>query len=117
MIPEPKPDWWPLYLEVAGPGVRVAELDVLLQAFLSAAAALHFSMFRSALIVTSGNDGTHAQNSKHYDWKAVDVRSRDLSIDQQNQFAMRLIPMQDGAKVGIFDERFIGQPHWHVEVA
>jgi len=117
VIPEPKPAWWPLHLEVAGASVRVAELAVELQAFLAAAAAMHFSYFRSVLVVTSGNDGPHAAGSKHFLWRAVDIRSLDLTVQQQNSFVSHLIPLQEAARVGIFDERFIGQPHWHVETA
>jgi hypothetical protein len=55
--------------------------------------------------------------SKHYSWRAVDIRSRDLTLLQENSFVSSLIPLQAAARVGIFDERFIGQPHWHVETA
>ncbi len=117
MIPNPAPDWWPEHLEVADMSVEVDNLDPFIQAFLAAAAALHYSLYRLPLIVTSGHDAVHGTGSKHYIWKAVDIRSKDLTLEQQNEFAQRLVPIQAGAKVGIFDERFIGSPHWHVETA
>src|SRR6266849_6824918 len=79
MQPRTIPAWWPEHLEVADLTVDVSDLDAGLQAFLAAAAARHFTLFDLPLTVTSGNDGNHAQGSKHYEWKAVDLRSRDLS--------------------------------------
>jgi len=117
MIPTPKPDWWPEHLEVADSSVQVADLDASLQAFLAAAAARHWTLFNLPLIVTSGHDGTHASGSKHFEWKAVDLRTRDLTLDQANTFAMAIVLMQLEFKVGLFDERFIGTQHWHVETA
>jgi hypothetical protein len=117
MFPDPNPDWWPSYLQVADATVNAANLNPLLQAFLASAAALHWSMFRTYLVVTSANDGTHAKDSKHFLNDAVDIRSRDLDMEQQNSFARAMVGMQQAAKVGIFDERFIGEPHWHVETA
>jgi hypothetical protein len=115
VIPSPTPAWWPEHLEVLDNAVEVSHLDVSLQGFLAAAAARHWSLFSLPLIVTSGNDGSHAPGSKHYEWKAVDLRSRDLLPSDQTLFAHNLVPMQEEFTVGIFDERFIGSPHWHVE--
>jgi len=117
MQPRTIPAWWPEHLEVADLTVDVSDLDAGLQAFLAAAAARHFTLFDLPLTVTSGNDGNHAQGSKHYEWKAVDLRSRDLSSKDQQTFAVALVMMQPEFKVGVFDERFIGTQHWHVETA
>jgi len=117
MVPEPKPEWWPEHLEIESSVVDVSQLVVPLQMFLASAAAVHYSMFRLPLIITSANDGNHAHDSKHYLWKAVDIRSRDLTSDQEDIFARSLVGMQRIPQVGIFDERYIGQPHWHVEAA
>jgi hypothetical protein len=117
MIPDPAPNWWPEHLEVADKAVVVAGLDPFIEAFLAAAAALHWTLFSLPLIVTSARDSIHGTGSKHYVGKAADIRSRDLTVEQANDFAQKLVPLQAGAKVGIFDERFIGSPHWHVETA
>lgn len=117
MQPTPVPAWWPEHLEVSDSTVEVSELNPSLQAFLAAAAAQHFALFGEPLVVTSGNDGTHGAGSKHYEWKAVDLRSRDLSRAQADGFAQHLVLLQGQFQVGVFDERFIGAPHWHVETA
>jgi len=117
MIPNPKPAWWPEFLEVADATVDVAELHPKLIAFLQWAAGSHFQQFHRPLIVTSGNDGNHAPGSKHYFWKAVDIRSRDIPDAEQDAFAQSFPVEERTFQVGVFDERFIGKPHWHVEVA
>jgi hypothetical protein len=117
MIPDPKPAWWPDFLQVADATVRVAELDPKLIAFLQWASVSHFQRFSRPLIITSGNDGIHAPGSKHYVWKAVDMRSHDLPGSDQDAFAQSFPVEERTFQVGIFDERFIGQPHWHVETA
>jgi hypothetical protein len=117
MIPNPKPAWWPNFLEVADATVDVSELDPKLIAFLQWAAGSHVTRFRRVLIITSGNDGTHAPGSKHYTWKAVDLRSHDLPDPEQDAFAESFPVAERTFKVGVFDERFIGAAHWHVETA
>lgn len=117
MLPTRTPDWWPQHLEVSDRTVEVSELPADLQGFLAEAAAVHFVMFAAPLVVTSGHDSVHGTGSKHYEWKAVDIRSKDLSTEQADLFAQKLIPMQSKYKVGIFDERFVGIQHWHVETA
>jgi hypothetical protein len=117
MLPTPTPDWWPQHLEVVDRTVEIAEIATPLQAFLAKAAAIHFVMFSEPLIVTSGHDAVHGTGSKHYEWKAVDIRSKDLTTEQADLFAQKLVPLQSEFKVGIFDERFVGIQHWHVETA
>jgi len=117
MQPKSIPNWWPEHLEVSDTSVDVADLDAGLQVFLAAAAARHFRLFDAPLIITSGHDGTHAAGSKHYEWKAVDLRARDLSLDQQQTFGVVLVQMTPEFKIGVFDERYITGPHWHVETA
>jgi hypothetical protein len=117
MIPNPTPAWWPESLEVADATVNLEHLDTKLIEFLAGAAARHWGAYGKPLVVTSGNDGKHAAGSKHFSWKAVDLRSRDTSIAEQQDFAHFLSDVQQRYEVGVFDERFIGAPHWHVEVA
>ena len=37
------------------------------------------------LIITSMRDGIHMKNSKHYEGKAIDIRNKDLTIDEKNK--------------------------------
>jgi hypothetical protein len=115
MQPTQTPSWWNKNLEVADLTVDVSRLDASLAGFLVAAAEMHEEMFAETLTITSGNDGNHAADSKHYSWKAVDIRSRDIGEADADRFASAMVSLQSVYKVGIFDERFIGAPHWHVE--
>jgi hypothetical protein len=38
-----------------------------------------FGLPVEGLVITSGSDGTHAPNSKHYTGEAIDLRSKTLS--------------------------------------
>ena len=40
------------------------------------------------MTITSGNDGVHKKNSKHYNNEAVDIRTRDMS--EQNKVLTQL---------------------------
>lgn len=117
MIPNPKPAWWPDGAEVEDHTVAVSHLVPPLIRFLQDAALVYAQRFAKPLVITSGNDGKHAPGSKHYAWKAVDLRSRELSMAEQQDFAHWLSDVQGSYPLGVFDERFIGPPHWHVEVA
>ena len=117
MQPTNAPSWWNDTLEIADLTVNVSRLEPAISGFLVAAAEIHEEMFALPLTVTSGNDGNHVGNSKHGEWKAADIRSRDVSEADANRFAQALVTLQAIYKVGIFDERFIGPAHWHVETA
>ena len=117
MQPQNCPTWWPEHLDVSAETVEVSDLHENLQIFLPLAAALHFEMFSTHLTVTSGHDAVHGTGSKHYMWKAVDIRSKDLTREEADRFAVALVRLQGICSVGIFDERFIGEQHWHVECA
>jgi hypothetical protein len=117
MQPTQTPSWWTKNLEIADSTVDISRLDPSVSGFLVAASEIHEEMFAEPLTITSGNDGNHDGASKHYEWKAADIRSRDLSDADGDRFACAIISLQSVYKVGIFDERFIGVPHWHVEAA
>lgn len=115
MHPNPVPEWWIEHLEVSDVTVAPQNLAAPLRAFLRAAAALHYALFGKPLVLTSANDGNHAAHSKHYLDAAVDIRAKDLTEAEADRFAVEMVPLQRQFRVGIFDERFIGQIHWHVE--
>ena len=117
MQPANPPSWWNNTLEIADLTVNVSRLEPGLSGFLVAAAEIHEELFAEPLTITSGNDGNHVGNSKHGEWKAADIRSRNISENDANRFACAMVSLQAVYKVGIFDERFIAAPHWHVETA
>lgn len=117
MQPQIAPSWWNKSLEVADLSVNVSRLEPAISGFLVAAAEIHEEMFNTPLTVTSGNDGNHVGNSKHQQWKAADIRSHDVADNDADSFARALVSLQAIYKVGIFDERYIAVPHWHVETA
>lgn len=42
-----------------------------------------FDLTLHELVITSGNDGNHMKDSKHYEGLAIDIRTRDLTPDQK----------------------------------
>ncbi len=97
--------------------VNCTQLNRSLFGFLLFAGQLYYYLFSRSLVVTSGNDGQHVAGSKHYQNKAVDLRTMDLDPEQQHVFLMLLIHLSRIHNVGVFDERrLVSGPHVHVEV-
>lgn len=48
------------------------------------AAFEEYVKYGTELVITSGNDGTHAVNSKHYSGNAVDIRTHSLPNPRQD---------------------------------
>ncbi len=115
--PFPRPDWLPTTIELANATVNVRDTVDGLRRYLAAVAEVHFDLFDLPLVITSGNDAAHATNSKHASNKAVDIRSHDKQPEDQAIFGAILCLMAQRYAVGVFDERALGSPHWHVEVA
>ncbi len=121
MTTQPQP------LAPAGPGapqilvrkddsVKIDALAPNLLSFLAAAGAAHLALFQRPLVVTSGNDSIHSKTSKHYQDKAVDLRSLDKKPAEQLLFAHILSWLGDVYQVMTFDERTKPNgPHWHCE--
>ena len=114
----PLPNWWPAGAEVAGPNVNIAATTSLLVSFLSDAAIIHLRLFNKPLVVTSGNDGTHAPGSKHSTNKALDLRVSDKSMSEKLIFLMVCWYLSVKYHLAAFDESMLDSgPHLHVEVA
>lgn len=106
------------------PGVALAGSSIIVKEVVPALAkaivflgGVHQAMFGIPLVITSGNDGTHAPGSKHYTNQAVDIRARDLT--QGAEIAFCVVLSWAGPEMGfrVFDERADqGAPHWHIEV-
>jgi hypothetical protein len=55
-----------------------------------------FKLYGAELVITSGVDGTHKQDSKHYEGLALDYRTRDLSgreVEVAGKVAAALNPL------------------------
>jgi hypothetical protein len=64
-------------------GVVVSKQAIIAAAVVNAANVLGFS--NSVIItVTSGNDSKHKKGSKHYEDKALDVRTKNLTSDEKH---------------------------------
>lgn len=61
-------------------------------------------------VITSANDGKHMAGSLHYKNRAWDLRSRDLSPEQQQSFAKRLKNY-----LGPSWDVIIEKDHFHIE--
>ena len=46
-------------------------------------AEMVYKLFGAACVLTSGTDGTHKEGSLHYKGMAIDLRTRDLTVDQR----------------------------------
>lgn len=104
------------FIALADPSVRVGGLVPKFKDFLLRLGRMHYDMFDLPLIITSGNDGAHAAHSPHYENRAVDIRTHDLSDGQAAIFGACLIYFAPVVKIATFDERNVpGGPHFHVE--
>lgn len=62
------------------------------------------------VVITSGEDGTHRTNSKHYSGEALDLRTRAWTTDDTLTF-MRALSRRLGSAFQVVKER----DHLHVE--
>lgn len=104
-------------IDIAGPGVHVEHLDVGLAEYVQHLGMLHLLLFGSNLVITSGNDGQHAPHSAHFRNMAVDLRTHDLSSEQQALLLHVLAYSAHFRGIGVFDERGLpAGPHIHLEL-
>jgi hypothetical protein len=107
----------PSFIQLADPDVNLRTLNPTLLQLLTVAGQIHAWLFHQVLVVTSGNDGTHASGSAHYQNRAVDLRTKDKTPVQQQLFLAVLTYLAEGRGAGVFDERQSKNgPHFHVEL-
>lgn len=110
------PSKLPDYIQMASPAVNYHDVVPPLRAFTEFAALLHHLIFGNPLVVTSGKDAIHSTTSLHAFGKAVDVRTKDKSPEEQLLFLMVLGFSAPANHVSVFDERALpGQEHIHLE--
>jgi hypothetical protein len=98
--------------------VNLSGLSPKMVQFLNACEDLHDLLFEQPLCVTSGHDGQHAPGSKHFQYKAVDVRCTDVDRAGQILFLACLAYICTVHAMAIFDERALpGAGHIHIEEA
>jgi hypothetical protein len=97
--------------------VDVSKIDDSLAQFLRTAGEIHYVLFNMPLVITSANDGNHVAHSAHYLNFAADIRSRDLTPDEQMLFGIVLSYIAPKYKIVVFDERATPGQHWHVQTA
>jgi len=103
-------------LVTASPAVVLDGVDAHLIAFMQHLAVIHKLLFGSDLVVTSGKDSIHAVGSLHAQGKAIDVRIKDLGVDEQLLFLAVLAYATPAAHIAVFDERALGaEAHIHLE--
>lgn len=116
--PAQSPPWWDTdSIQLESMSVQVRHLDESLVSFLINAGKAHLALYGRALVLTSGNDGTHVAGSAHGKNKAVDLRSLDKSPEAEMLFCLVLGWFSRLYKVAVFDERFTAFPHWHCQTA
>jgi hypothetical protein len=112
------PPNWDRSIVLKDESVNVSGISAKMVAFLLTCQMLHEALFHEPLCVTSGHDGQHAPGSKHFQWKAVDVRALDVTRAGLLVFLGCLSYLCTDYGMAIFDERSLpGAGHIHVEEA
>lgn len=106
----------PQYIELSVPTVNWQGLVPDLLTFAGHLALLHQLLFGQPLVITSAKDGQHSAGSLHAEGKAIDVRTRDKSDEENLMLLAVLAFIASSAPVAVFDERHLeGSPHIHIE--
>lgn len=92
-------------------GVVMWQMDPKLEAALDRIDAVHRIVVDRDAIVTSARDGKHSERSLHYEGRAIDLRTRDLSSGQQEFLAERL-----KVELGPNYDVVLEETHIHVEL-
>jgi hypothetical protein len=103
-------------LVVADDSVVVDTLEPIFLLFLRYLASVFKSLFNTDMVITSGRDGTHAENSLHNTGRAVDLRTNQLTPAGQVMFLCVLAYLTLTNAIAAYDERRVpGGEHVHLE--
>ena len=107
----------PMGLQVASPDVVLDGVDQRLMNYVAHLGMVHRLLFGKDLVITSGKEGKHVQNSFHKLGRAVDARTEDKDPEEQLVF-MTVVSFSAPAQgVAVFDERSPSDPkHVHFEL-
>lgn len=106
----------PLGLQAASPDVVLDGVDPRLMSYAEHLGMVHRLLFGKDLVITSGKEGKHVQNSFHGLGRALDVRTEDKDQEEQLVF-MTVVSFSAPAQgVAVFDERATHDAkHVHLE--
>ncbi len=92
-------------VSVASPDVVLDGVDARLMSYAEHLGLVHRLLFGRNLIITSGKEGKHVQNSFHALGLALDVRTEDKDLSEQLLFLNILAFSAPSQGVAVFDER------------
>jgi hypothetical protein len=96
--------------------VEIEGVEPKLMTFAVQLGYLHFLLFGSPLVVTSGRDGEHVPTSLHKIGRALDFRTHDKTAEEMVVFLAILAFAAPQQNCRVFDERVgAGGEHVHVE--
>ncbi len=105
--------------EILVPASDAVEIEGVVQPLMTFAAQLaylHFLLFGSPLVITSGRDGEHVPTSLHKVGRALDFRTHDKTDSEMQAFLGILAFAAPHQNCRVFDERVgPGGEHVHVE--
>lgn len=111
------PGQLPPYVERKDKSVLVGSLHSKIVRALVVLGHVHCFLFDKPVIITSGNDGTHAPGSKHFKGLACDLRSKDKSPAEKVLFAAILAQQVERLGISFFLEHAgTEHEHFHLEV-
>lgn len=107
----------PAGVGLASPQVDLEGVDGRLLDYVAHLGLIHKLVFGSDLVITSGKEGQHVQNSFHKLGKAVDLRTSDIDESSQLLFLHVVSFSAPTRGVAVFDERSTNDPkHLHLEL-
>jgi hypothetical protein len=107
----------PLGLGVASPDVVLDGVDPRLMAYVEHLGMVHQILFGRQLIITSGKEGEHVQNSFHKIGRALDLRTIDKEPDEVIIFLSIIAFSAPSQGIAVFDERATHDAkHVHLEL-
>ncbi len=106
----------PMGISVASPDVVLDGVDPRLMSYAEYLALVHRLLFGRNLVITSGKEGKHVQNSFHALGRALDVRTEDKDLSEQLLFLNIISFSAPTQGVAVFDERSThDEKHIHLE--